>query len=214
MENVVTGYLLFILISTITIACPGPGTLLTITNTLNYGRKNTMWGILGTVLGMFCIAILSATSIGAILAHDIFWFSLLKYIGAVYLVYLSIKTFKNKSLNIDSSDQNQTLNKKVNKPKIFFQGFLTSLSNPKTIIFFIALFPQFIHVNQSLIPQLLTLSSLFCFIALIIHISYSNFIFLFKTKLLTSKIQNNLNKTSGCIFLILSFMLATSNVSR
>ena len=129
-----------------------------------------MWGILGTVLGMFCIAILSATSIGAILAHDIFWFSLLKYIGAVYLVYLSIKTFKNKSLNIDSSDQNQTLNKKVNKPKIFFQGFLTSLSNPKTIIFFIALFPQFIHVNQSLIPQLLTLSSLFCFIALIIHI--------------------------------------------
>lgn len=214
MENVVTGYLLFILISAVTIACPGPGTLLTITNTLNYGRKNTMWGILGTIVGMFCIAILSATSIGAILAHDIFWFSILKYLGAIYLIYLSIKTFKNKGLDINSSKENQISDQNINKLKIFSQGLLTSLSNPKTIVFFIALFPQFINIKQPFIPQLLTLSALFCFIALVIHFSYSNLIFLFRNKLLTKKIQNKLNKTSGCIFLILSFMLVTSNASR
>jgi len=86
-----SGYLLFSIIAIATILSPGPGVLLTLTNSLRYGVSGAVGGILGISFGAFIIAGISATSIGVLLATSVIAFSIIKFIGAAYLIYLGIK---------------------------------------------------------------------------------------------------------------------------
>ena len=90
MEN----YLLFTLIATVTILSPGPGVLLTLTNSIRYGFFGAIGGIVGIAFGTFIVAGLSATSVGVILATSAMAFTVMKFIGAAYLIYLGVKLWQ------------------------------------------------------------------------------------------------------------------------
>ncbi len=91
-------YLLYVLIALVTVASPGPGVILTLSNAIRYGVKPAMLGVLGIALGIFIISVISATSLGVLLATSAFAFTLLKYVGAVYLVYLGIKLWRSPAI--------------------------------------------------------------------------------------------------------------------
>uniref|UniRef100_UPI00125021C7 LysE family translocator n=2 Tax=Acinetobacter TaxID=469 RepID=UPI00125021C7 len=135
-----SGLIVFITIAFLTLSSPGPGVLFTVTNSINYGVRTSLFGILGLIIGMFVIAVISASGVGLIITSNPAVFTVLKYIGAFYLMYLGYKNFINKLpsetiLNKESTQSN------VSKAKLFYQGLFASLLNPKTIVFFIALFP-------------------------------------------------------------------------
>ena len=84
-------YLLFLLMATATVFSPGPGVVMTLTNALRYGVRGTFGGILGIAFGALVVAAISATSLGVLLATSALAFTVLKFIGAGYLVYLGIR---------------------------------------------------------------------------------------------------------------------------
>ncbi|WP_079745473.1 LysE family translocator, partial [Acinetobacter baumannii] len=99
--------------------------------------------------------------------------------------------------------------KDIRKSKLFYQGLFASLLNPKTIVFFIALFPQFIDIKKEILNQFLILSLTFCLIGFLIHLVYANFSSIFKEKMLAGNNFSKLNKVSGCIFFLLAVLLIT-----
>ena len=85
---------LYILIASLTIASPGPGVLLTLTNTLNYNLRNAMAGIIGVAVGMGVISIIAASSVGVMITTSQLTLLIVKGIGAAYLIYLGVKLFR------------------------------------------------------------------------------------------------------------------------
>lgn len=202
-----SSFLVFVTIAFLTLLSPGPGVLFTITNSINYGIRTALFGITGLIVGMFIIAMISASGVGLIITSNPTIFTILKYIGALYLMFLGYKNFIKKiPLQTQVTTDNQ-IKSKISKGHSFYQGLFASLLNPKTIVFFIALFPQFIDVHQAIVHQFLILSLTFCFIGLIIHLMYANFSALFKDRLLSGKNFSRLNQASGCIFFLLAALL-------
>ncbi|EEY78726.1 translocator protein, LysE family [Acinetobacter calcoaceticus RUH2202] len=201
-----SGLLVFITIAFLTLLSPGPGVLFTVTNSINYGVRTALFGISGLIIGMFVIAVISASGVGLIITSNPTIFTVLKFIGAFYLMYLGYKNFSKKIPSQDLITDQQS-DKNVSKSKLFYQGLLASLLNPKTIVFFIALFPQFIDIKKAILNQFLILSLTFCLIGFLIHLVYANFSSIFKEKMLAGNNFSILNKISGAIFFLLAILL-------
>lgn len=206
MNNIV----IYILIASATIASPGPGVILSITNSLTYDRKRTTYGILGLSLGMLAVAIVSATSIGLLIATSKKAFLTVQIIGAIYILYMGAKMLlgKRNSLKITSTTDNVETIKTYDGWNLFKQGLFTSSSNPKPILFFMAVFPQFIDSNQAYLPQFLLLALTFCLLVIIIHSCYAE-LFSVASKYLW-KAQDKLyliTKTGGVVLIILALIL-------
>ncbi|MEP9876574.1 LysE family translocator [Klebsiella sp. GW_Kp182] len=202
---------LYILIASLTIASPGPGVLLTLTNTLNYNLRNAMAGIIGVAVGMGVISIIAASSVGVMITTSQLTLLIVKGVGAAYLIYLGVKLFRSvpRALNQPLSSADLTM---PSASQRFRQGVLVSLFNPKPIVFFMALFPQFIHPQQPFIPQFSVLSITFCILVVVIHSLYGLFAHSVKTKMSSGNAFVKLNKTGGIVFVCFAVGLIVSAV--
>lgn len=191
----------YILIASLTIASPGPGVLFTLTNTLNYNLRHAMAGIIGVAAGMGVISIVAASSIGAIITTS--WLALLavKIIGAAYLIYLGSKLFRSVPRAMNNNAATAGSDVAPSTGKSFRQGMLVSLLNPKAIVFFMALFPQFINPQQPFAPQFSILSAIFCLLVIVIHSLYGFFAHSVKMKMSSGHLFSKLNKTGGVVFM-------------
>lgn len=151
-------WLLFIVTAFFVSATPGPNMLLALTHGLHYGLRRTLITCLGLICGLLTIMTASVIGLGALLATSEVLFSMVKYAGAVYLIWIGIKTWRSQP---ELPTATQTLAAQSGRG-LFFRGFLVSLSNPKAFIFFAALFPQFIDARLPQLPQLLILTATFC----------------------------------------------------
>ncbi|MCI4031063.1 LysE family translocator [Dickeya dianthicola] len=199
---------LYILIASLTIASPGPGVLLTLTNTLNYNLRTAFVGILGVAAGMGVISIIAASSLGIIITTSQFALVAVKVIGATYLIYLGVKLFRSTPKQVSEENSiERTLPSKVSR---FRQGFFVSLFNPKPIVFFMALFPQFISADKPFFWQFCLLSITFCALVVLIHFIYGISAKTVKNKLATGKAFLYLNKVGGTVFMCFAIGLLTS----
>ena len=106
-------YPVFLLMAFVTVLIPGPGVVMTLTNSLRYGFRGTFGGILGIAFGAFVVAAISSTSLGVILATSALAFTVLKFIGAAYLIYLGIKFWRSPPFRF--ADQPALLNADLTK---------------------------------------------------------------------------------------------------
>lgn len=202
MEN----YLLYIAFAVATILLPGPAVMLTISNSIQRGLSKSLAGILGIALAILLVAFVSATSLGIVLASSAFAFNAIKIAGAVYLIYLGIKMLLNKATN------EATIKKQESSHlKCFIEGFLVSLSNPKAVVFFMSVFPQFIDLSKEYTPQFILLAATFSFLVVVIHSAYAVFASFARSKLSSKKSNSILNKISGGIFVSFGVGLAASS---
>ncbi len=141
-------YLLAILILT---ATPGPNILLAMTTSISSGFKSSLLVMIGGLTATIGIMTLSFTGLGMIIASSEFIFNIVKYLGALYLIYLGYKALTSKQENYQINSNNEI--SKKDKISLFLKGFIVGASNPKAIVFFIALFPQFIDPNNSMLLQ-------------------------------------------------------------
>lgn len=148
-------YLVFVTLAITITAIPGPAVLLTVKNSIKYGFKVSLAGILGNFVAMIIMATISALGLGAILLASSTLFATVKIIGGFYLVYLGIRVWRTPLLKND----NQLSRFQGNKDflLVFKEGVWVGISNPKAIAFFTALFPHFIDPTRSFVPQFLTL---------------------------------------------------------
>nr|WP_152737590.1 MULTISPECIES: LysE family translocator [unclassified Pseudomonas] len=193
-----------------TIASPGPGVLLTLTNSLTYGLKNALPGILGVALGMGGISIIAASSVGAIISSSAWMMNIVKLLGAAYLIYLGLKLLRSKP------KLQNTLNEITHSESLpsvtarFRQGFFVSMLNPKPIVFFMALFPQFIKAEQPFAPQFTLLASTFCALVFLIHFAYGYITTSARQKISLGRGFLIINRVGGIVFICFSAALILS----
>ncbi len=202
MEN----YLIYVGVAIATILLPGPAVMLTLNNSIQRGILKSLAGILGIALAILLVAIISATSLGIVLASSAIAFNIIKIFGAAYLIYLGIKMFRSEATNNDLFKEQEG-----SFFKCFMEGFLVSVSNPKAVIFFMSIFPQFIDLTQEYTPQFILLAVTFSFLVIVIHTIYAVSASFAKSKLSSQNGSSLLNKISGGVFVSFGVGLAASS---
>ncbi len=167
-----TTLLLFAAVSFVGIATPGPTVLLALTNGSRYGVKRAAYGFAGAVASDFVLIFAVALGLGALLAASVFWFTVVKWVGAAYLAYVGIRLLLSKGA-FDAADQSGT--SADSNRSIFLKSFLTAVTNPKGYLFFSAFLPQFIAPTQPLAPQYTALAVTFALLDLSIMFGYALF---------------------------------------
>lgn len=170
-------YLVYVILAVTIVAIPGPAVILTIKNSIKYGVKISIAGILGNFIAMVMMAIISAFGLGAIILASSALFATVKIIGCMYLIYLGIGAWRS-PLPLKNKDLLPPYQSNKEFFSVFKEGLWVGLSNPKAIVFFTALFPQFIDASRSFIPQ---------FSILILTIEGISFLILTGYALLSSK---------------------------
>jgi threonine/homoserine/homoserine lactone efflux protein len=149
--------ILFVTGATILLVIPGPAVTYVVSRSIGHGRAAGLVSVLGVVTGTLCHVVAATLGISALLASSAMAFQFVKYLGAAYLIYLGIKTLRRKDEQLLEADTGET--KLV---RIYGQGLLVNLLNPKTALFFLAFLPQFVDPTRGHITlQILQLGVLF-----------------------------------------------------
>ncbi|MFT7388219.1 MAG: homoserine/homoserine lactone efflux protein [Candidatus Endobugula sp.] len=202
MEN----YMLFVLVAFVTILSPGPGVLLTLTNAIRYGFSGAIGGILGIALGSFIVAGVSATSLGVILATSTLAFSIMKYIGAAYLIYMGIKLWRSApAMMCEDTATTRSMSRQ------FVEGFTMQLTNPKAVFFFMSIFPQFIHFSGDYTQQFLLLVVTYSVLVVVIHFVYAYLAKTMRSWLSSAKGGRIINRFGGGTFICFGVGLASAS---
>lgn len=154
-----TTWAFFILTETALCLTPGPAVLFVVSQALKHGSLKSLWANAGILSGNAFYFALSATGLGALLLASHRLFLGVKWAGAAYLVYLGVKTF----LDRGASDEVTSATSETAGPRLLVRGFAVQAANPKALVFFTALLPQFINPAANVAFQFLILgiSSLF-----------------------------------------------------
>jgi homoserine/homoserine lactone efflux protein len=199
-----SNWLIFSGVALLTTFSPGPAVLLAISNSVAKGPRRALICSLGNALGLFIVSGVSMAGMGVVLATSASAFMLLKIAGAGYLIYLGVKQWRNQSSAFCAVPSAPTPNAAW---RLFGQGISVALTNPKGILFFSALLPQFLTPEASLLEQFLVLTTSFSVCALISHTFYA---------LLAHKLRNQFdspwrvrlfNRLSGGLFVLLGLGL-------
>lgn len=207
-------YLVFFIMAAATVASPGPGVVLTLSNALRYGFFNTFSGIFGVACGAAVVAGISATSVGLILASSTLAFTLMKYLGAAYLVYLGVKLLRAAPLEININTYEDGLagsSKSSKSLRYFIEGLSLQFTNPKAVFFFMSIFPQFIDSGRSYLPQFSLLVLTYSGLVMAIHCVYFLAAQKAKNWITSPRGGNAVRKMSGAAFIFFGIMLARAN---
>lgn len=152
-------WLVFVVTVFFVSATPGPNMLLAMTHGIRFGVRGALPTMAGLLLALGLIMAASAAGLGALLATSELLFSVVKYLGAAYLVYLGYKAWR-APVGGEVGDAEVTEGESSYWQR-FRTGFLVAMSNPKAFVFFTALFPQFMRADVPQLPQLMVLAGTF-----------------------------------------------------
>jgi homoserine/homoserine lactone efflux protein len=148
---------------------PGPGVFSSISSGLHHGFRLGMWNAVGMQIGSLIWVSIVALGLGAILIASEAVFTAVKWIGVVYLIYLGVVTWRARPRTfVEEADDNARTPREV-----FTRGFLVNITNPKGIIFFAAIFPQFIDVARPLAMQYVILALTTFIVDLVLMMGYT-----------------------------------------
>lgn len=196
-------YPLFLLMATATVFSPGPGVVMTLTNALRYGLRGTFGGILGIAFGALIVAAISATSVGVLLAASATAFTILKFLGAAYLIFLGVKLWRAPAFRFAEANAHEASFKKR-----FLEGLSLQMTNPKAIFFFLSIFPQFIDPAMGYGMQFGVLVLTYSTLIVLIHSSYAIFAGKAKNWLTSEKGGARMNKIGAATFIFFGCALA------
>jgi threonine/homoserine/homoserine lactone efflux protein len=160
---------LFILASAVLLLTPGPAVLYIIAQSVDQGRRAGFVSVCAIELGNLTHVIAATLGLSALLLSSALAFTIVKYLGAAYLVYLGLrKLFTGEAIQAPGNSPLQSLR------RVFSQGVVVATLNPKTALFFVAFLPQFVDPSQgSIAGQMLVLGGIFVMLAVISDSMYA-----------------------------------------
>ena len=160
---------IFILAALSLLLTPGPAVLYIVARSMDQGRLAGMVSVLSVEVGNFVHVVAVTLGLSALLLSSALAFTVIKYLGAAYLIYLGLRRiFSHETALSTTSIESQSLG------KVFSQGVVVAVLNPKTALFFLAFLPQFVDPTRgSLTLQLFTLGSIFVLMAIVTDSLYA-----------------------------------------
>ena len=204
-------YLLTMLVLTST---PGPSVLFSVSNSLNGGIKKAFFGALGGTSAITIIMTLSFTGMGVVVMTSEVLFNIIKWAGVAYLIYLGLSAIlsKDESFLVDGDKSKSA--KIQSRKATYLSGFMVGASNPKAILFFTALFPQFVNPTAALWPQFLILSITFIVFEMTWLMLYAYFANKALPWLQVKGRAKMVNRITGSLFVGAGALLATTSRSN
>ncbi|MDI5832807.1 LysE family translocator [Shewanella xiamenensis] len=186
---------------------PGPIAMLSMSHGIHFGKKRSIATGLGSVSAALVLMVASAAGLGALISASEYGFTILKWCGGAYLVFLGIKLLLTKQhvqpLEVAKKEGN-------GQPKqLFKQAFLVGISNPKDLLFFAALFPQFIDLTAPQLPQLAILALTWAMVDFSFVMIYASMANVLAPSLKASNNLHWFDRTSGGVFLTLAAILVS-----
>lgn len=206
----ITNFGLFLFTAVLMNITPGTDTMYIVSKSVSQGRKAGIYSVLGISTGSLVHTFLAAMGLSVILTTSYILFTAIKIIGAAYLIYLGVKMLFQSSLNMNIS-----VTKDLSLKKIYMQGLITNITNPKVALFFISFLPQFIASDNTYGPfPFIILGLSFVIMGTMWCLLVANFSsYVTKNLRNNSKIEYILNKITGIIFIGLGIKLFQTKAS-
>lgn len=197
-------------VSLVAVVTPGPDFALTLRNSLVYSRRAGLYTAVGIGAGNLVHATYSLIGIGAVISKSILLFNILKWVGAIYLIYIGIKSLKARRIAVSAENVEQQ--KDIKRWIAFRIGFLGNLLNPKATLFFLALFTQIVQPStlmfvQAVYGMTVAVVALFWFAIVAVVISQQAF----KRHILS--FSHWLERLTGAALIALGLRLAVAETS-
>lgn len=202
---------LFVLAAAVLIVIPGPSVFYIITRSLDQGRMAGIASTLGVTVGAFLHIAAAALGLSAVLASSAVAFNTVKYLGAAYLVYLGVRR-----LLLPSEATPVAIHRPERLNRVFYEGILVNLLNPKTALFFMAFLPQFVHPSMAPVGiQVMLWGSIFVVIGIVSDGTYALFAGGIGNRLRGSaRVASNLRWLSGGTYIALGVATVLAGPGR
>jgi homoserine/homoserine lactone efflux protein len=160
-------YAAFVFISIAVLVFPGPSILLIIANSLQRGVAVGLFTVAGGVMAMLVQLLVALAGLTSVVTVFESGFNYVRWAGAVYLIYLGVQRWR-------GQPHGELRGRAVrNYPSAVLEGFIVALTNPGTMLFFVAFFPQFLNAAVPAAPQLLLMAATFMLLTLVVDSSYA-----------------------------------------
>lgn len=199
----------FVAVAVLIILTPGPDMALMTRNALAGGRRAALFTGLGITVGLLIWTAASVIGLVAVLAASAVAFTVVKLAGAVYLVYLGVRTLLSLRDRADDEDAVSSRTRAQGSP--FRQGLLTNLLNPKIAVLFTSLIPQFVEAGPSATMQSLVLAAIFVSLGLVWLVTYALLATAFADALRRPTFRRAMSAITGVVLIGLGVRLATES---
>lgn len=183
---------------------PGAGAVACMSSGVNYGFKRGYFNVLGMEFAIVVQILIAITGLGALIAASETAFNVIKWLGVGYLFYLAFKQWRQpvQQVKLAKAEQIEHL-----KRGLFLKGFLVNMSNPKAIVFILAVFPQFMDTSVDLLPQYLLMMVTMIFVDFIVMGVYTGLATQVLQHLKSAKQQLMLNRIFASLFALAAIIL-------
>ncbi|MEO6748365.1 MAG: LysE family transporter [Casimicrobiaceae bacterium] len=199
-------WLAFFLATWLISLSPGAGAVSCMAAGIRYGYRRALWNIVGLQLGIQVVLLVVAAGLGAVLAASATGFLAVKWIGALYLVYLGVQQWRAppRALSTAVADIGDGTPR-----QLVLRGFLVNATNPKAILFMLAVFPQFIDAGRSQPVQYAICGATLFFTDAVVMSGYTAFAARVLAMLRSDNHLRWMNRTFGALFIVAGTVLAT-----
>jgi homoserine/homoserine lactone efflux protein len=196
-------WLLFAFAITAASLSPGPNVLIVVLNTLRYGSRGAVFTIMGNLVCLFLVALLASVGVGAAIATAPLAFQIMKIAGGLYLAWIGYKIIRSSfgpQQELDVSGAEKTV-QEVSGMRLFGEAFLVSASNPKSILFLTAIFPQFLDVSAPLTVQFPIMFVTIIGLVSVIHGTYAYLAISLRQRSISQRFRRWVARLTGTTFI-------------
>ena len=198
--------LLFFVTTFVVVLSPGSAVITVVAESVSNGFKRSLWVILGIAVANALFFVMSATGIVALILASTLLFTIIKWVGVAYLLYLGISALFGRSGALSIKPTNKG---KDNHSKVFLKGFILEISNPKALLYFSALLPQFIDISEPIAPQIAILGLITFVLDFVCYGFYGYLGWKSSNTGLKPFLVKLINKTAGTMLIFAGLKMAT-----
>ncbi|WP_099023087.1 LysE family transporter [Mycolicibacterium palauense] len=176
---------------------PGAGAILSMATGLSHGLRRSYWAIVGLEIGLMTQLLLVAVGLGAVVASSALAFTIIKWLGVCYLVYLAVQQWRNGAIDLRARMHGA---QPAGGWSMLVRGTLVNVSNPKGLVFLLAVLPQFVVPAAPLLPQYLAIGATMVVVDLVVMGAYAGLAARLLGWLRTPRQQTLLSRTFSGLF--------------
>ncbi|BBX70429.1 threonine transporter RhtB [Mycolicibacterium psychrotolerans] len=184
---------------------PGAGAIQSMATGLTHGVRRGYWSIIGLEIGLMLQLTLVAVGLGAAVANSILAFTIIKWVGVAYLAYLAVRQWRTAAVDLRTQVDRVVAG---GRASLVARGFLVNATNPKGLLFFLAVMPQFVVPTAPLLPQYLAIGVTMVAVDLVVMGLYTGLAVRLLTWLRTPRQQTLLNRVFSGLFATAAVVLS------